>query len=91
MRRLVKSLSQNACNARITYINVRGTLVVRATNNFTYVQKQAINWTLSLPVQLTLYTSLCALSLWTVYFSTYPAVHDSMHSLRHHTLTISCH
>ncbi|MBW4663967.1 MAG: CbtB-domain containing protein [Chroococcus sp. CMT-3BRIN-NPC107] len=78
-------------NVRITYINVRGTLVVRATNNLSFVQNRAIDWTLSLPVQLTLYTSLCALTLWTVYFSTYPAAHDSMHSLRHHTLTISCH
>ncbi len=59
--------------------------------NSSRIQQRAINWTLSLPVQLTLYTGLCALTLWTVYFSTYPAAHDSMHSLRHHTLTISCH
>ena len=55
------------------------------------VLQRAVRVTLSIPVQATLYTSLCALSLWTVYFSTYPAVHDSMHSLRHHTLTVSCH
>jgi hypothetical protein len=60
---------------------------MRASNTLANIQKQAVHITLSLPVQLTLYTSLCALTLWTVYFSTYPAVHDSMHSLRHHTLT----
>lgn len=64
---------------------------MRASNTLANIQKQAVHIGLSLPVQLTLYTSLCALTLWTVYFSTYPAVHDSMHSLRHHTLTVSCH
>ncbi len=47
--------------------------------------------TLSKPVQATLYVSLCALTLWTVYFSTLPAVHNRAHSLRHHTLMVSCH
>lgn len=55
------------------------------------IWQRTVRVTLSLPVQATLYTSLCALILWTVYFSTYPAAHDSMHSLRHHTLTVSCH
>ena len=55
------------------------------------LQQQAIRWTLSVPVQATLFTSLCALTLWTVYFSTYPAAHNQMHSLRHHTLSVSCH
>lgn len=55
------------------------------------VGQKAIRLTLSVPVQVTLYTSLCALTLWTTYFSTYPPIHDSMHSLRHHTLTVSCH
>jgi len=64
---------------------------MRASNTLGNIQKQAVRITLSVPVQLTLYTSLCALTLWTVYFSTYPAVHNSMHSLRHHTLTVSCH
>jgi hypothetical protein len=64
---------------------------MRASNTLGNIQKQAVRITLSVPVQLTLYTSLCALTLWTVYFSTYPAVHDSMHSLRHHTFTVSCH
>jgi hypothetical protein len=64
---------------------------MRASNTLGNIQKQATRITLSLPVQLTLYTSLCALTLWTIYFSTYPAVHNSMHSLRHHTLTVSCH
>lgn len=55
------------------------------------LQQKAKSWTLSTPVQATLYTSLCALTLWTVYFSTYPAVHNAAHSLRHHTLAVSCH
>ena len=55
------------------------------------LQQRTVRFTLSLPVQAALYTSLCALILWTVYFSTYPAAHDQMHSLRHHTLMVSCH
>lgn len=62
-----------------------------ATDTFDSVQKRALSFTLSLPVQVTLYTSLCALTLWTVYFSTYPAAHDSAHSLRHHTVMVACH
>jgi hypothetical protein len=53
--------------------------------------KQAINVALSTPVQSGLYISLCALTLWTVYFTTSPAIHDSVHSSRHHTLMVSCH
>lgn len=53
--------------------------------------QQAVRFTLSPPVQATLYISLCALILWTIYFTTYPAVHDKVHSLRHHTLMVSCH
>lgn len=55
------------------------------------IWQRTVRFTLTLPVQATLYTSLCALILWTIFFTTYPAVHDSMHSLRHHTLTVSCH
>lgn len=55
------------------------------------LKQQTVRITLSLPVQATLYTSLCALTLWTIYFSTYPAVHNQAHSLRHHTLMVSCH
>jgi hypothetical protein len=60
-------------------------------NTLGTLRQQTVRFTLSLPVQATLYTSLCALTLWTVYFSTYPAAHDQMHSLRHHTLMIGCH
>lgn len=60
-------------------------------NTFGSIRQQTVRFTLSLPVQATLYTSLCALTLWTIYFCTYPAVHNQMHSLRHHTLTVSCH
>ncbi len=55
------------------------------------VQQQAVRFTLSTPVQATLYISLCALTLWTIYFTTYPAIHDRVHSMRHHTLLVSCH
>lgn len=55
------------------------------------IWQRTVRFTLSLPVQATLYICLSALIIWTVFFTTYPAVHDSMHSLRHHTLTVSCH
>lgn len=54
-------------------------------------RQRATHWTLSTPVQSALYVSLCALTLWTIYFTTYPAIHDKVHSLRHHTLMVSCH
>jgi hypothetical protein len=54
-------------------------------------RQQAVRSTLSMPVQATLYLLLCSLVLWTVYFTTYPAVHDRVHSLRHHTALVSCH
>ena len=54
-------------------------------------RKKAADWTLSKPVQATLYISLCALTLWTVYFTTYPPIHNGTHTLRHHTLLVSCH
>ena len=62
-----------------------------AINTLPSIQERTARFTLSLPVQATLFTSLCALTLWTVYFSTYPAVHNQMHSVRHHTLLVGCH
>lgn len=47
--------------------------------------------TLSVPVQAALLTSLCALILWTLYFSTYPPVHDALHKTRHSTAAVACH
>lgn len=55
------------------------------------IRQQTASVTLSKPVQAMLYTSLCALTIWTVFFSTHPAIHNQLHSLRHHTLMISCH
>ncbi|MDJ0572761.1 MAG: CbtB-domain containing protein [Pleurocapsa sp. MO_192.B19] len=46
---------------------------------------------LSLPVQVFLLVSLCMIILWTLYFSTYPPIHDALHETRHHTLTVACH
>lgn len=54
-------------------------------------QQQVTRWALSVPVQSTLYVLLVALILWTIYFTTYPAIHDTTHTLRHHTLFVSCH
>ncbi|MFN6566805.1 CbtB domain-containing protein [Dendronalium sp. ChiSLP03b] len=47
--------------------------------------------TLSKPVQVTLYMLLSSLVIWTVLFSTYPAAHNTTHSMRHHTLGVACH
>lgn len=60
-------------------------------NNRRALQQRVVQVTLSLPVQATLYTSLCALTLWTLYFSSYPPAHNNAHSLRHNTLMVSCH
>ena len=46
---------------------------------------------LALPMQAFLLICLCMLILWTLYFSTYPPVHDGLHETRHHTLTVACH
>ncbi len=55
------------------------------------IQRRVTGLTLSVPVQSALYLSLCGLTLWTVYFTTYPPIHDTVHSLRHHTALVSCH
>ncbi|MBH8572874.1 CbtB-domain containing protein [Nostocaceae cyanobacterium CENA369] len=55
------------------------------------IQQQVTRRVLSVPVQSALYVGLCSLTLWTIYFSTYPAIHDTTHTLRHHTLMVSCH
>ncbi len=47
--------------------------------------------TLSVPVQAALLTSLCGLIVWTLYFSTYPPVHDALHTTRHNTAAVACH
>ncbi len=46
---------------------------------------------LSMPAQAILYVALWSLIIWLVYFSVYPPVHDAVHSLRHHTMGVSCH
>ena len=53
--------------------------------------QKAASIVLSTPVQSGLYLSLTALTLWSVYFTTYPPIHDAVHSSRHHTLLVSCH
>ncbi len=59
------------------------------TNSSTW--KQVTRLTLSVPLQGTLYIGLLSLIVWTVFFTTYPPIHDKLHSLRHHTLTVGCH
>ncbi len=61
------------------------------TQAYSSVQQQAARRVLSVPVQSALYLSLSALTLWTIYFTTSPAIHDSVHTLRHHTALVSCH
>lgn len=61
------------------------------SQTFATATQRAVRLTLSTPVQSILFLSLCGLTLWTVYFSSYPAAHNAAHSLRHNTLTISCH
>ena len=46
---------------------------------------------MSTPAQAILYVVLWSLIIWSAFFTTYPAVHNSVHSLRHHTLGVSCH
>lgn len=53
--------------------------------------QRAERFVLSVPAQVILYIVLWSLILWLVYFSTYPPVHNAVHSLRHHTLGVSCH
>lgn len=61
------------------------------TQSLFLVQKQTANFALSKALQATLYISLCALTLWTIYFTTHPAIHNQVHSLPHHTLMVSYH
>ncbi|AFY74137.1 putative cobalt transporter subunit (CbtB) [Synechococcus sp. PCC 7502] len=60
-------------------------------NSFQVIWLKTEQFVLSIPAQATLYILLWSLIIWLVYFTTYPAVHDSVHSLRHHTLGVSCH
>ncbi|MBR8828393.1 MAG: CbtB-domain containing protein [Gomphosphaeria aponina SAG 52.96 = DSM 107014] len=59
--------------------------------NASNIWQRSQGWVLSLPFQVFLLISLCMLILWTLYFSTYPPVHDTLHETRHHTLTVACH
>ncbi|MBI3360148.1 MAG: CbtB-domain containing protein [Chloroflexi bacterium] len=46
---------------------------------------------LSLTAQITLFLFLSMLVIWTLLFSSYPAVHDPFHALRHALYLIPCH
>ncbi|MBD2665567.1 CbtB domain-containing protein [Richelia sinica] len=61
------------------------------TLSYSSVLHKSAYITLSKPVQVTLYMFLSSLVVWTVLFSTYPAIHNTAHSVRHHTLGVACH
>jgi cobalt transporter subunit CbtB len=65
--------------------------MIYSQNLVNSVRKKATDITLSVPVQATLFLSLSALTIWTVYLSPYPAVHNSLHHLRHSTAAVGCH
>jgi len=53
--------------------------------------RRTVQLTLSVPVQCALFLSLTSITLWTLYFSTYPPAHSALHETRHTTLGIGCH
>lgn len=54
-------------------------------------RKQAQVASLPVSLQMGILCSLAGLVLWTVYFSPYPAVHNTLHHTRHTTLGVACH
>ena len=56
-----------------------------------YTLKRTQRLTLSVPVQVSLLTGLCMLTLWTLFFSTYPPAHNTLHETRHNILGVACH
>ncbi|HEY9881597.1 MAG TPA: CbtB-domain containing protein [Leptolyngbyaceae cyanobacterium] len=54
-------------------------------------RKQTQAASLPVPLQMGILCSLAGLVLWTVYFSPYPAVHNTLHHTRHTTLGVACH
>ncbi len=57
------------------------------TNTVTRAQ----TFTLSLTAQIGVFLFLSALVIWTVLFSSYAPVHDSVHAIRHALYIVSCH
>lgn len=57
----------------------------------TAVKRKTAQVVLSVPMQTALFFGLCGLTLWTLYFSTYPAAHNAAHGLRHDTAAVACH
>lgn len=41
--------------------------------------------------QISIFFTLCCIILFTMLFSTYPAIHDFFHGLRHALMIIPCH
>ena len=46
---------------------------------------------INLVLQVTVLLMLTALVIWTLLFSSYPAIHDPVHALRHALYLIPCH
>lgn len=59
------------------------------STNFTLTKTRQL--VLSTPVQVCLFLGLGSLTIWMLYFSSYPATHDAMHQIRHETLGVGCH
>jgi cobalt transporter subunit CbtB len=57
----------------------------------TSVWKKTASVALSKPAQISLFMMLSSLTVWTVFFSTYPAVHNAAHATRHSTALVACH
>ncbi len=47
--------------------------------------------TLSVMIQFAVLLAVSTLVIWTLLFSSYPAVHDAVHALRHALYLIPCH
>jgi cobalt transporter subunit CbtB len=57
----------------------------------TSVLKKTASITISKPAQISLFMMLSSLTIWTVFFSTYPAAHNAAHATRHSTPLVACH
>jgi cobalt transporter subunit CbtB len=57
----------------------------------TAVQKKTAIIALSKPAQISLFMMLSSLTIWTIFFSTYPAAHNAAHATRHSTPLVACH
>ena len=62
-----------------------------ATNFATRTLNRTATISLNLVLQITVLLVLTGLVIWTLLFSSYPAIHDPVHALRHALYLIPCH